>query len=122
MGMGSMKQVKVKCKRKFTLDEIYDILSKEGNFPAEHPLSIRGAGLLRGVFVRGIGKYDVSISMMGTTLICCEYVRKGEQAKNLLISSLTSGWSDILDKDSKANVEITKMVGAECQRVLADHD
>ena len=85
MGMGAMKRVRVKTKRKWTLEEMYEVLKNEGtNLPSEPYIS--GTGIAKGLFVKGVGKHDVSISCLGKTIVCGEYVRKGEQAKNLGIS------------------------------------
>lgn len=121
MGMGAMKQVHIKTNRKWTLDEMYEILKNEGtNLPSEPYLA--GSGITRGLFVRGVGKYDVSITSMGKGITCCEYVRKGEQAKNIGLSFLTNGWTDILDKDSKENVAVVKQVGEEVRRLFENRD
>lgn len=121
MGMGAMKQSKTKTLKKWTIDEIYEILKSEGqNLPSEP--YIKGEGMMRGLFVKGIGKYDVSISIMGKSIVCCEYVRKGEQAKNIGLSFLTSGWTDILDKDSKENVKVVMQVGEEIKRLFENRE
>ena len=120
MGLGGMHMKSTKTKRKFTLDEIYEILKTEGDLPAEPYMS--GSGIMRGLFVPGIGKYDVSISTMGKKIICSEYVRQGEQMKNIGASFLTNGWSDILDKQSKDNKNITDLVGAEIERLFQNRE
>ncbi|MDD3244005.1 MAG: hypothetical protein PHD32_09815 [Eubacteriales bacterium] len=111
MGMGAMKQHRTKAAKKWTLEEIYEILKNEAADELPGELSLSGSGLMKGVFVKGVGKYDVSITVMGSSIICGEYVRKDEQAKSIGLSFLTSGWSDIADKDSLENAKVTEAVG-----------
>ena len=120
MGFGSMHIKSVKTKRKFTIDEIYEILKAEGRLPAEPYIS--GTGMTRGLFVPGVGKYDVCISTMGAKITCSENVRKSEQVKTIGLSVLSSGWSDAADRESVANKAMTDAVAADIERLFADRD
>lgn len=117
MGMGALKQAKVKTNRKWTLDEMYEILKAEGtNLPSEPYLS--GKGMMKGLFVKGVGKYDVNITCMGTTITCSEIVRKGSQLSSIGLGILTKGWSNIIDNDSNENVNLVMVVGEEVKRLF----
>lgn len=118
MGLGGMHTRSIKTKRKYSSDEIYDILKTEGNLPAEPYIS--GKGLMRGLFVPGIGKYDVCVSSMGKKISCSEYVRQGEQTKNIALSFATNNWSDIIDSDSLNNKAVTDVVADEIERLFTD--
>ncbi|MEF9875546.1 hypothetical protein [Gordonibacter sp.] len=118
MGLGAVHTRSVKTKRKFSIDEIYDILEAEANLPAEP--YITGKGLMRGLFVPGMGKFDVCISSMGKKISCSEYVRQGEQAKSLTLNVVTNSWSDILDGDSLDNKAVTDAVADEVERLFAN--
>lgn len=120
MGLGGMHTRSTKTKRKYTIDEIYDILKAEANLPAEP--YITGKGLMRGLFVPGIGKYDVCISTMGKKISCSEYVRQGEQAKSFALTMVTDSWSDVLDGNSLDNKAVTDAVADEIDRIFANRD
>lgn len=120
MGLGATHQKWVKTNRKFTLDEVYNILKNEGKLTQE--INYEPNGLQKGIFVKGIGKYDVTVSIMGKKICCTEYVRKGEQAKTFGLDMLTKGWSTIADQDSIKNKEVVDAVGAEVERLFANRD
>ncbi len=118
MGLGATHVRTIKTLRKFSIDEIFEVLKNEGNLPSEPYIS--GSGIMRGLFVQGVGKYDVNISTMGKKILCSEYVRKGEQAKSFAVSTLTKGWSDLLDKNSTDNKAVTDAVANEVERLFED--
>ena len=120
MGLGGTHVKTIKVKRKYTVDEIFEILKNEGNLPAEPYIS--GSGIMRGLFVPGIGKYDVNISTMGKKILCSEYVRRDAQLHTFAMDSLTSGWSAILDQASLDNKAVTDTVAAEVERLFKDRD
>lgn len=118
MGMGGLHTRSIKTKRKYSIDEIFDILKAEGNLPTEP--YITGSGFMRGLFVPGVGKYDVCISSMGKKISCSEYVRQGEQAASMALTMLTDSWSDVLDGNSLSNREVTDAVADEIERLFAN--
>lgn len=118
MGMGGMHVRSIKVSKKYSIDEIFDILKAEGNLPAEP--YITGKGFMRGLFVPGVGKYDVNIATMGKKITCSEYVRQGEQLKNLGLNIITDSWSDVLDGQSLDNRAVTDMVADEIERLFAN--
>lgn len=120
MGLGGMHTRSTKTKRKYSIDEIYDILKAEGNLPAEPYIS--GKGLMRGLFVPGVGKYDVCISSMGKKISCNEYVRQGEQAKSIALTLVTDSWSDIIDGNSLSNKAVADVVADEIERLFVNRD
>lgn len=120
MGLGGMHTRSIKTKRKYSIDEVHDILKAEANLPAEP--YITGKGLMRGLFVPGVGKFDVCISTMGKKISCSEYVRQGEQAKSFALNVVTNSWSDVLDGDSLDNRAVTDAVADEVERIFANRD
>lgn len=107
----------IKTKKKFTIDEICEILKTEGNLPSE-PF-INGSGIMRGLFVDGIGQFDVNIYSSGKKIVCCEAPKRSEAAKTLVLGELTDGWYSIIGRQNGIK-EVVKAVADEVERLFKD--
>jgi hypothetical protein len=105
---------KVNVDRKYTIDELHEILSTKSNIQG---LYFQGNGMLRALYAPGIGKYDVNIAPGKKSILLSEYVKKGEGAKDFAASVLTNGITDIVDRN-RGIQDVVNEYAAEIERVL----
>ena len=116
--MGFMPASKtIKSKQIYTLDEVFEVLKKEGSLPAEPYMhSVLG---MKAIQVPGTKTHVVSITVAKNKNKITVQEAPKPTAGNILADQLTDGWSSIVGRHVQDIKGILETVAKEVERLFA---
>lgn len=105
--------IAIKTSDPYTTEEIYELMKREGKF--ELPYELHGSGMLQHVRfpLKGNNVIQVAASKKSINVV----TSKASMAKDIGLSALTNGWSDVFDRSKKDNQGLLEDIAAEVRRL-----
>ena len=105
--------ITIKTPEVFDIDKLYELMKSEGKF--ELPYDIQGKGMMRQI---RFPLKDNNVIQVGASKKKINIVTaKASMAKDIGMSALTGGWSDVMDTSKKDNQAILEEIAAEIRRL-----
>ena len=105
--------ITVKTPEPFETDSLYELMQREGKF--ELPYDIQGKGMMRQIRFPLAGNNVIQIGANKKTINIV--TAKASIAKDIGMSVLTRGWSDVMDSSKKDNQTLLEDIAAEIRRL-----
>lgn len=97
------QSMKVKTLRNYTLLELYDLCEAEGHF--DQPYILVNKGLIKHIRFPPLSKTIVQVYPAGDTIVV--NLTKESFLKDLPLSVVTDGWSDVLSDGHMTNATVS---------------
>lgn len=109
------QSMKVKTPREYTLQELYDLFEAEGHF--DQPYELINKGLIKHIRFPALSKTIVQVYPAGNTIVV--NLTKESFLKDLALSVVTDGWSDVLSDGHMTNATVVSKIAEEVKRLTA---
>ena len=105
--------ITIKTPDNHTTEELLALMQQQGKF--DLPYELTGSGMMQRIQFPLKGNNCIQVAASKTTINLT--INKQSALKNLGLSVLTDGWSDILDKSKKDNQGVLEEIAAEVKRI-----